>query len=526
MKIFGKWGTTILVFCLVNFFFSIFIAENAVAAEKDTLRFGMVGQMVGDYSTDLDDMDVEWPSKMSVYEGLLRYKPGTLETEPCLATSWEVSDDGKEMTFHLRKGVQFHNGFGEMTAEDVKATYDRLFDTEKWTYVAEIMDDWRDLERVEVVDKYTVKLYLKNPDYTYFTYLLPHYTGNITSKKALDQYGPEGTKIHAIGTGPYELDEWIPMDKIKLKKFDAYWGDKARIENVEFTSFGNTMAAEKALESGQIDVAKVSRESLKHIQKNPDLVTHIFSGSGFAWIGMTLNKPPMDNIKMRQAIAHAINVDEILRFTRSEYSQDPTTLRALSSMPKFFPEAVTKEICPPYEYNPEKAKQLLKEAGYSGEELQLGASPPGDMDDMATIVQGQLLNVGIKCKLTTLDKLAFWDATTGWEKEGPFHIFVDHWYDYAAAPNLAVLNWVCGEHWNLMRWCNPEFDKLLARVKAIASREDRIDKFQELQKMMYDDYIAIWVDHGEEAWGYNKRVDIGTPLPCGYFLPQTMKLNQ
>ena len=503
-----------------------FLAESAFAVSKrDTITFGLVGQLVTNVSTDLDDTSGEWPSKMSIYEGLVRYEPGTLVAEPCLATSWEISKNGKEMIFHLRKGVQFHKGFGEFTAEDVKASYDRILQPKKWTYLAEIVEDWAALDHVEVIDKYTVKLVLKEADYTWFTYVLPHYTGLITSKKALEKYGVEGSKTNAVGTGPYELDHWTPMDELEIRRFDDYWGEKAFIQKVKFVSFGDLVAMSRALKGGQIDLMRSGWEDLQDFIKDPKINTKVFGGTGFGWVGMNMRKPPMDDIRIRQAVSYAINVDEILKFIRGEVAEDPTTLKALSSMPAIYPEACPKEICPPVEFNPEKAKELLKDAGYpNGLKLKMGASARYDMEKAAAVVQRQLINVGITVDLVALEKHAFYDATNDWKKPGEFHLFTEAWYGYAAAPILGVLNWRCGEHWNLMKWCNSEFDQLLDSVKQVPTREERRTKYHDMQRLMHDDYMAVWIDHGSIVWAYRADIDVGKPLPNGYMVPATIKI--
>jgi peptide/nickel transport system substrate-binding protein len=498
---------------------------SAFAKSRDTVTFGLIGQLVANVSTDLDDTSGEWPSKMSIYEGLVRYKPGTLVAEPCLATSWEISKDGKEMVFHLRKGVQFHKGFGEFTAEDVKASYDRILQPKKWTYLAEIGEDWNALDSVEVIDKYTVKLGLKEPDYTWFTYVLPHYTGLITSKKALEKYGVEGSKTNAVGTGPYELDHWTPMDELLITRFDGYWGEKASIPKIKFISFGGEVAAAKALKGGLIDLMRPSWEDMADLMKDPNLKTKVFGGTGFGWVGMNVRKPPMDDIRIRQAVSHAINVDEVLKFIRAEVAEDPTTLRALSPMPAIYPEGCPEDVCPQVEFNPTKAKELLKAAGYpDGLTLKMGASARYDMDKAAVVVQRQLKNAGINVDLIALEKHAFYDATNDWKKPGTFHLFTEAWYGYAAAPIMGVLNWRCGEHWNIMKWCNNEFDGLLDSVKQIPTREERKTKYYDMLRLMHDDYVGVWLDHGAIAWAYRADLDLGKPLPNGYMVPHVMKI--
>jgi peptide/nickel transport system substrate-binding protein len=384
---------------------------------------------------------------------------------------------------------------------------------------------WKDFDHAEIVDKYTVKLILKQPDYTWFTFLLPHYTGLITSKKALEEYGVEGSKTHAIGTGPYELVEWIPMDKIELKRYDQYWGEKPSVEKIKFISFGDEIAASKALRAGQIDIMKPALESLESLRKEANIKLKQYSGGGFSWIGMNIRKAPLDNIKVRQAIAHAVDVDEILRFIRREIAEDPTTLRALSTIPAYFPEACSKEKCPPYELNLELSKKLLEEAGYpNGFTIQMGTPSQGDMDDVATILQRQLKKVGINLEVTTLDQNAFWDSMTEWDKDGTFPLFGDEWYGYVVAPIMGVMDFQCKEAWNLMKWCNEEFTQIVGGIKQTRTREDRIEKYHKLQQLMHDAYIAIFIDYGNVVWAYRTDIDMGRSLPNGYHLPQTMRI--
>jgi len=190
-----------------------------------TLVFGSSGDAV-----KLDPADVtdgESIQRMdNIHEGLVRYKAGSTEIEPCLATSWEISDDKKTITFHLRKGVKFHHGFGEMTADDVVFSFARQYDENNWFHQYGDWNYWgwmfTDIEEVEKIDDYTVAIHMKKPNASIMT-SLAMFTVSVVSEKAAKQYGENYFK-NPVGTGPFEFVEWVKDDHITLRAFEDYWG--------------------------------------------------------------------------------------------------------------------------------------------------------------------------------------------------------------------------------------------------------------------------------------------------------------
>jgi peptide/nickel transport system substrate-binding protein len=236
-----------------------------------------------------------------IYDGLAKYKEGTWEVVPQLAESWEMSADGKEVTFHLRKDVQFHRGYGEMTSEDVKFTFDRMIDpdsdsTEK-SHLAQF-------DRVEAIDKYTVKLFLKDPMAQLFTLTLPMNTGMVVCKKAVEEMGRQKFALNPVGCGPYELAFWKPKQKMALKAFKDYWGEKPKIDKVSFIPIIEDATCETALKTGEIDIGRVSLLNVKAFKKNPRLSVITKPDLKYWWIGFTANKLPFDNLKLREALRY------------------------------------------------------------------------------------------------------------------------------------------------------------------------------------------------------------------------------
>lgn len=151
-----------------------------------------------------------------LYNGLVKYKEGSWKIAPDLAESWEVAPDGKSVTFKLRKGVQFHKGYGEMTAEDVKFSLERIIDPNA---KSPEKGQWKLLEKVDIIDKYTVKIVLKDIMPTLFDAVLPMNSGYIVSKKAAEELGREKFSVNPVGTGPYALKSWEPKKRVVMTAF-------------------------------------------------------------------------------------------------------------------------------------------------------------------------------------------------------------------------------------------------------------------------------------------------------------------
>ncbi len=266
---------------------------------------------------DINTLDPGWLTSVEreftimncLFNGLVKYKEGTWDVVPDLAKSWDMSADGKQITFQLRKGVEFHKGYGEMTAEDVKFSFERIIDPEA---KSPEKNTWGNLEYVEVVDKYTVKLVLKDRMAQLFTSILPLNAGLIVSKKAVTEMNKKKFASNPIGTGPYEFDSWQPKKHVKLVRYKNYGGEKAKIKRLTFMPIVEDATVEIALKTGEIDIGRCSLPSLPSIKKNKKLSVYTKPALLYWWLGFTVNKPPFDNLKLREAIRYAVDVDKTL----------------------------------------------------------------------------------------------------------------------------------------------------------------------------------------------------------------------
>src|ERR671936_2508656 len=163
----------------------------------------------------------------NVYEGLVGFKPGTYEVVPVLAKTWTPSKDGKRYDFVLRKGIQFHGGYGEVTAADVKFSYERTAGLTTPKIDSPYASDWAALKEVRVTGRYSGSIILKNKFAPLLTNTLPGFDGSFVSRKAVAALGNDFAH-HPVGTGPYEFVSWTPGQKLVLKKFARYGGSWLR----------------------------------------------------------------------------------------------------------------------------------------------------------------------------------------------------------------------------------------------------------------------------------------------------------
>ncbi len=452
----------------------------------------------------------EWPIMNSIFNGLVKYKPGTFEVVPDLAADWQISDDNKEITFHLRKGVQFHKGYGEFTAEDVKFSFERIIDPEKDSPEA---SSFANLKEVQVVDDYTVKLIMSEPMARLFTSTLPFNAGLIVSKKAVEEMGKDKFAHNPIGTGPYVFSEWGVNNDITLVKNDNYWGDKAEIAEVNLIPMPNQTSQEMALQSGDIDLGQVTLDNIDKMKANSNLKVKVYPDLAIQWISFNVKKAPMDNIYLRKALRYIINPQEILLGAFAGQGEKANSI--------LLPDMLGYWKAPVYsldEVGKEKVWELLEKAGYpqgKGLELEYLTDANNERRMIATIIQAQLAKFNIKLNIKAVE---IGPKIEGWHN-GDYHI------TYARFTNTVdpgyCLQWFLTSQigkWNLMHWSDKKFDQLWNKAEVTMDNEQRADLYVEMQKIMDRDAIGIWVTHGVRTPTWRKGVE---PVfqPDGVILP-------
>ncbi|MBW2619697.1 MAG: ABC transporter substrate-binding protein, partial [Deltaproteobacteria bacterium] len=325
-------------------------------------------------------------------------EPGyDFENKPGLAESWDVSADGKEWTFYLRKGVKFHNG-REMTAEDVKFSHERIMDPQVASTIA---SRFINLDRIEVVDKYTVKFIMKKPAGATLASI-----GGSAVRAAIiapECVNEDGTISHPIGTGAFEWVEWKPKDYWKVKRFNDYWNKgKPYLDEIIFKPLPDEMMRFNALKAGDLDIALVlpideAAKALKNPEraKGVEFSMHPLGGANF--IMFNCGQPPYDDVRVRQAFAYSIQRDEILLGVSQGYGHAINQLFAPTSFWYVDVPTIPRDI--------EKAKALLAEAGFpDGLDVTMtitNAYP--EFPRFAQVAQQQLKEAGINVTLDVSD---------------------------------------------------------------------------------------------------------------------------
>ena len=434
---------------------------------------------------------------MNVYDGLVRYKSGTLEVEPALATSWTISADGTEYTFKLRRGVKFHDGSG-FDAADVEFNFDRMLDENHpyhHTGPFPLSFFFSAIEDVEAVDASTVRFKLNAP-YAPFLSNLAYPTGLIVSPESVQEHDKEFGR-NPSGTGPFKFAEWESNAKVVVTRNADYWDGAPSLEAVVFRPItdGNTRVAEML--SGGLDVM---------VEIPPDSVAQ-FNGNGFnlleqagphLWfLILNAKEGPFADKRVRQAINYAIDkktlVEQVLQGT-AEVASGPT--------PPAFSWAYNESL-QPYPYDPRKAKQLLQAAGHENASLTFyvteGGSGMLDPVPMGTAIQADLAKVGVDVKIETYE----WNTFLGKVNpglEGKADMAEMAWMtnDPDTLPYLALRTdaWPDKGGFNSGYYSNPEVDKLLEAARQSTDQAERAKLYQQMQEIVYEDapwaFIANW----------------------------------
>ena len=513
-------------------------AEPAAGANDKYLVFGGSGE-----PDSLDSMDTTTGTALivtrQIQECLLGFKPGTLEVVPELATEWTPNADATEWTFKLREGVKFHDGT-PFNAEAVVFNFQRLFEPEfefgfraggkKYSIVPDIFGGYAGepnsaYKSIEAVDENTVKFTLTRPVPLLPNYLAASYFG-ISSPEAVkagkEKYGtPE---FGGVGTGPFKFDRWDAGQSVTLVRNEDYWGEKAKMPGVVVRFISEAPQRLAELEAGSVDFTiNLTADSSDKIAASSDLKVVDLVPFNIAYLSLNMNNKPFDDVRVRQAVAYAIDKQEIL----------DTAYNGVGSVADdFLPDGLADyrpADLEPYAYDPEKAKALLAEAGYpdgfstmvltDGSELPLElwympVSRPyyPDAKSVAELYAAQLSDVGIKVELKTEDWGVYLDNWDAGAKNGL--VMLGWTGDYADPNNFLYTHFGPGNA-DEAGYTNEEVWKLLADAGAATSPEESVKLFQQAGKLINADLPRIPIVHAPPVLAAKKSLEGWVPNPTG-----------
>jgi peptide/nickel transport system substrate-binding protein len=450
-------------------------------------------------STNITHLDM-------LFNGLFRINEDTLVPEPDLAESYEISDDGLTYTVKLKRGVQFHRGYGEMTSEDVAFSIMRAVTHENSQYKPwfNVIDD------VRAVDGYTVDIVL-NQIYPDLPYILSDELGGglITSKKAHDELGDEGFAETPVGTGPFIFDEagWIPQQESVFKANPDYFGEKVAV-NVRLTEVKDGSTVLLAYQNGEIDFFLSSQLEIVTQAEQAGAVVD-FQPAPIAY-GLMFNGdfyPPFKDPKVREALFYAIDRDT----NRVAVFGDKMARKAVGVIPDNMP-GYTMEGIKEYEYDPELSKQLLQEAGYENalEFTAIIQNNPRN-ERLFTLIQQQFADVGIKMDIQAVSTSEYYAA----EEE---RRVACSYSSVTGLPNLyfnMVQNYLSGALRNYTDYSG--VDDLIEAASKIPEGPERNEIYAEVQRRFSEDrpyflhhFVNVILVHSPELAGvYSKGANGG-----------------
>lgn len=468
-----------------------------------------------------------------LYRGLTRFaiqdgKVTTAEVEPDLATSWTISDDGLVWTFKLRKGVQFHHGFGEMTAEDVKFSFDRQIERAPGVRFTQNLSS---LQEVAVVDPHTVRITLKEHDPVFPLRMVGYQQGYIVSKKAALKHG-EKFGWNPVGTGPFSFDTHLPREKVILKAHKAYYFGRPQIDEVHWFDVPEDATKMIGLEKGTFDVLypEITTADMAEQAKKIGAVLDRRGPGSQERFYINMTRPPFDDIRVRKAFMHAIDRKAI---KETLYPGELAKL-AVSPLPPGYFGHIPVEMP---EYNPDLARKLLAEAGYpNGFTVKdYFTSKSFFYPKVTTLVQEQLRKVGINVEVQVVEHATFHENIR--KNLNPFVLYGgtrltdgDVWFGLffhsAEIPNPETGN----KGTNFAHYKN--IDALIEQGRKERDQAKRAALYHEAQRRIINDAVCLPLTDVAAPWIRNPRrvqapfaADFGEfALHYSYNYPEMLKL--
>lgn len=432
----------------------------------------------------------------AVCQSLARFKPNSLEWEPDAAkTINQVSET--QIDFELNPGQMFHGGYGELTAEDVKFSYERFNKADAEGNKPAYADDWGALDHVEVTGQYTGKIILKNPAPALWVIGICDGSGAIVSKKAFEALGDK-IRTQLIGSGPYVFKDWKPKEQYVLEANPDYKGkDTPKFKQIIGRIIPEPQTALLAYLANEIALTEVDPTSEGELAKNPDGVVKKIDGIDYQWIGINVEKAPLNDIKVRQAIRYGIDVDAIIAGAYGGTVPRANNLLAPGLLGYW-------KDSPVYARDVEKAKALLAEAGQSNLTVTLTSLNDSLSQAITQIVQANLAEVGINVTLKPLDGGAYWAMG---EKDASKDLELTLVpYSSKFDPSFQT-QWFLSDQvgvWNWQRWKSPEYDQLHKEAASIIDQGEREKKYIRMQQLLDESASCIWITHGVHIFGHAK----------------------
>ena len=443
------------------------LAGNATAAQTD-ITIGMQLEPPNLDPTGGAAAAIDEVVYANVFEGLTRFGPDG-SVLPALAASWEVENDGARYVFTLQSDVKFHDG-AEFSADDVKFSLDRAM-AEDSTNAQKAL--FANIDSVEVIDAQTIAIDLTQSD------------GSLLFNLAwgdaiiLDAASADDAATNPVGTGPFKFDNWVQGDRIELVRNDSYWGEPAKLDRATFKFISEPTAAYSAILAGDLDAFPnyPAPENLAQLDADPRYSVVLGSTEGETILSTNNAVAPFDDVRVRQALAHAINREEIIDGAMYGYGT-PIGTHFAPHNPAYV------DLTAQSAYDPDKARALLKEAGHeAGLTISLKLPPPAYARRGGEIIAAQLRDVGITAEIENLEWAQWLEQVF---KGKDFNLTI---VSHTEPMDIGV--YANPEYY--FQYDNPELQAMMADFAIESDQEKRIGLLQQAQQVIADDYVNAYL---------------------------------
>lgn len=445
--------------------------------------------------------------QQTMLEGLVGFDKD-MKIIPKLAEDYKVNKDATEFTFMLRKDVTFHDGEA-FNAEAVKTNFERVSDEKNGLKRYSLFSN---IEKIDVVDDYTVKFTLKN-SFASMINNFAHPAGALQSPKSLASGDDVARK--PVGTGPYVFESWDSSDIIKVKKNDKYWNGDVAANSITFKPVVENGSRTAMLQTGEADFAyPIPTEQVETLKKQNITIENTDS-IVMNYLSMNVSKEPFNDPKVREAITHAINKEDLIKVVYADYAKPATSV--IAEKTQFYSKQEDQS------YDVEKAKALMKEAGKeSGFETTIWATNTTNYIKAMEFIQQSLAAINIKVKVEPMENGALADAL--WAVEDPKDAKVQMYFG-GWSPSTGEADWGIRplfssdsfppNSYNISYYSSKEVDKGLKEGLATSDEGERQKIYDDVQKTVWTDMPWVPISNPDNIFGKKSNLEGIVLLPDG-----------
>ena len=417
----------------------------------------------------------------NIFDGLAKYKLGTTEIEPALASSWETPDT-LTFIFHLREGVTFHDGT-PFNADAVKFSFDRVYELAGApSYLFDVINS------TEVIDTYTVQVNM-NYDFSALPSIMANPVASIVSPTAAEDHGDDFNE-NPVGTGPFKFEQWSG-DELIVTKNEDYFGGTPKLEKVVFVTILESSERKSAIELGEVDVVALGRilpSDLAELENNPDIQVYKGPGVIVEYMGFNTLIPPLNDSRVREAISYAIDYDTIINDALAGIAE-----RIGGPIP---PGILGYKELPIVQRDLDRASQLLEEAGYpDGFDISLTYNIDSlERRKVAEIIRDSLADVDIEVRIIGLD----WESAIDSYLDMEHELMLNNWFPDYFDPDSYLFpqfhSWSSAPYGaNIFGLNNTDLDWLIEDGLLTTDEQERIMIYQEAQELIVEEMPCLFL---------------------------------